>query len=125
MFMSIGGDGNGGQNCIFSVCRVSEFYPSEFHWTFKIIIRTFNLIIVSVILFMNIFKIIDTSDLKTVLLALTHLSKNIDGKGFHTIQRIPFILMDASVQFKCQFRECSQTGAHDLAKFHQRFEPGI
>ena len=112
MFMSIGLDGKGGQNGILSVRRISEFYPSEFQWTFKIIIHIFNLIIVSVILFMNISKIIDTSDLKTILMALTHLSKNIDGKGFHTVQRIPFILMDASLQFKCHFRQCSQTGTH-------------
>ena len=116
IFICIGVDGKGGQNGILSVCRISEFYPSEFQWTFKIIISNFNLITVSVILFMDRFKIIDTSDLKTVLMALTHLSKNIDGKGFHAVQRIPFILRDASVQFKCHFRECSQTGAHACLK---------
>ena len=115
IFNCLGVDGKGGQNGLFSVCRISEFYPSGFEWTFKIIISTFNLIMVSVILFMDKYKIIDTSDLKTVLMALTHLSKNIDGKGFHAVQRIPFILRDASVQFKCHFRECSQTGAHECA----------
>ena len=52
----------------YVVCRTSEFHPSNFEWIFKIIIGILNITVKSRIKLMAIFKIINTMNLKAVLL---------------------------------------------------------
>ena len=61
--------GNRADNSPHEVCRISEFHPSDFEWIFKIIIGIVNITIKSKIMLMDIFKTINTMNLKAVLLA--------------------------------------------------------
>ena len=66
MFFWVGG--KGGQKSIFSLRRISEFYPLDFEWTFNIFLFILNLMTNSIMIFVDILKVIDKINLKAVLL---------------------------------------------------------
>ena len=69
MFICNRVDGKGGQNGIFSVLWISEFYPLDFEQTFYIFLCILNLMMNSIMIFVDILKVIDKTNLEAVLLA--------------------------------------------------------